>query len=60
MQLIDAPNDWITCDHPRSCWVCGEEAWYADINFQAPVCGGICVWASWEAMRLHDTPWRAW
>lgn len=43
-----------------SCWVCGEPADYADLTFMAPVCGGICEWAGWEAMRLHDTPWRAW
>lgn len=42
------------------CWVCGERAHYIDLDFQAAVCGGICIWAGWEALRLHDTPWRAW
>jgi hypothetical protein len=42
------------------CWVCGAQAHYLDLSFDAPVCGGVCVWASWEALRLHDTPWRAW
>lgn len=47
---------------PRAgtCWVCGDVAHYADLTFNAPVCGGICIWAGWQAMRLHDTPWRAW
>jgi hypothetical protein len=44
----------------RPCWVCGQKANYIDLSFEAPVCGAICEWAGWEAMRLHDTPWRAW
>lgn len=40
------------------CWMCGARAHYVDLSFEAPVCGGICVWAAWEALRLHDTPWR--
>lgn len=47
------------CDE-RTCWVCGESAQYVDLCFEAPVCGGTCIWAAWEAMRLHDTKWRAW
>lgn len=43
-----------------TCWVCNSPAQYLDLDFEAPVCGGICVWAGWEALRLHDTPWRAW
>lgn len=43
-----------------NCWVCGASAPYVDVYFEAPVCGAICSWASWEALRLHDTPWRAW
>lgn len=42
------------------CWVCCQPASYLDLSFEAPVCGAICVWAAWEALRLHDTPWRAW
>lgn len=42
------------------CWVCDGPADYLDLSFEASVCGGICVWAAWEALRLHDTPWRAW
>lgn len=47
---------------PRAgwCWVCGDRAHYMDLDFNAAVCGGVCSWAAWEAMRLHDTPWRAW
>jgi hypothetical protein len=45
---------------PGICWVCGRTALYADFNFMAYVCGGTCIWAAYEAMRLHDTKWRAW
>lgn len=47
---------------PRAgtCWVCGATAHFQDLTFVAPVCGGICIWAGWQALRLHDTLWRAW
>lgn len=47
-------------DIPEQCWVCGSEARYVDLNFEAPVCGGTCIWAAYEAMRLNNTIWRAW
>ena len=47
-------------DETYKCWVCGERALFGDIYFIAPCCGAICQWAAWEALRLHDTPWRAW
>lgn len=58
-------EEWLAPDvvsdgHGLPCWVCQEPADYLDLSFEAPVCGGICVWAAWEAMRLHDTKWRAW
>lgn len=45
---------------PGKCWVCGEPAHWASFYWYDYVCGAICDWAAWEAMRLHDTPWRAW
>lgn len=59
---LEAMNAGDVIYWPRAghCWVCGARAHYLDLTFNAAVCGGICVWAAWEAMRLHDTRWRAW
>jgi hypothetical protein len=53
MTLYEAPGF-------APCWVCGQPADYISLSWEAAICGGICDWAAWEAMRLHDTPWRAW
>jgi hypothetical protein len=42
------------------CWVCDGPADYLDLSFEAPVCGGICVWAAWAAYGLANRgrdPW---
>jgi len=58
--LSEQRHDVMHIDPPESCWVCGGPADWVDVSFEAPVCGGICIWAAWEALRLHDTSWRAW
>lgn len=56
------PGLVFSAEHSGSCWHCGDETNWFDINFQAPICSTECheeLWNEYSMATIRGPVWSA-